>query len=303
MGGNVFSLSGSAVRCLRLTSEVTKILGGSRMRMLTRVQAALAATVMLGAALVAVPAAAAEAAEFEKPVLHLERTEFEAGFWGDGYDSNALDHSVTNVPAGTDRVFIEIGGRGLDGRRVLDEWSLDRRNDEFSWGNVPSFSTFQPDRNGVTSYFAAAYYEVPGVGTSEATRIYSEEVPLTIKDGLWMVAPDTATPAELAAGIELQFKGYLPNERLNGEYYRFDPVTGEWEAMWDLEFLTELDADGTGTRALAIPNAQIGERYLVRIWSTRGAYDGWVSVDVRVVEKHPDTPTPPKKPERVDTGE
>lgn len=252
-----------------------------------RSKAAIAAALALGLGFVATPAFAAD----DAPVLTVENTTFAAGNWGDG-----IDYTVTGIPEGIDEVSISLLSFGNNGGGIMDETTA-TRDSGFSGNMYPSGSTQMPDAEGYPKYSLQASYTVPGAdGTDE--YFISNQVALTITEGIAVTGAHEATPAQLAAGVPLELSGYAANEPGEFDIYRvvYGGPTVEYEYISTTEFVTQ--ADGTATISAVVPGAAIDDLFVVDIYSETGYLEHYLRVvdQVTVPPTDPTEPTDPAAP-------
>lgn len=266
------------------------------MRAMTRVKAAVAASLAMGLALVAAPAFAAPG----DPVLAVTNTTFSAGSWGTG-----VEFTVTGVPADIDTVTLYVGSSGEMGGGEVGHLDVTRSaGDVFTGTVIPADTPIMAGPSGYPKYFAAARYILDDPATEWLDMVQSNSVELTITEGMSVTGPESATVAQLAAGVELQFKGFVPNEQLAGEILMLDVDNNTWTEIG--VFQTTVGADGSGVGTLTITNAPVGAHFRVLAAGQLGEVMYYVQA---VAEAPVDNgnggatpPAAPVKPVKVDTG-
>lgn len=279
------------------------------MRTMTRGKVALAGALAAGMALVATPAVAAPG---DAATLTVENTTFTAGSWGEG-----VDFVVSDIPAEATSVTVMLGSRGENGGGlVADPIEGEPQEDGTFSGNIlpDDITPVAPDANGYPVYEVSAYYEYPG-----AEPVWSEPVELTILPGLSVTGPAEATVAELAAGVQLQFAGFQPDETVTGDIMYLNPETNAWESIGDFSAL--IGPNGEGEGLLTITGASVGDIFRVSATGENGTVYHWINTVAEAgeqpggeqpggeqpsAEQPGETPAAapqaPRAPERVDTG-
>ncbi|MFD1859249.1 hypothetical protein EHW97_02375 [Aeromicrobium camelliae] len=267
-----------------------------------------------GLALVATPAVAAPG---DPATLTVENSTFTAGSWGDG-----VDFVVTDIPAEATGVTVMLDSKGPNGGGLIAEpvEGVPAEDGTFSGNILPTQSSpVAPDASGFPRYTVSAFYTYQDAN-GDTQNVDAEPVNLTILPGLSVTGPAEATVAELAAGVELQFAGFQPDEQITGLIERYNPDTNAWEEIGDFSAL--LGPDGSGEGVLTITGASVGDTFRVSATGEDGTVYHFVNTVAEAGEQpggeqpggetpgaeQPGgetpaaTPQAPRAPERVDTG-
>ncbi|RLV55014.1 hypothetical protein D9V41_13020 [Aeromicrobium phragmitis] len=276
------------------------------MRTMTRGKAALAGALAAGLALVATPAVAAPGDPITLTVEESERT-YTAGSWGDG-----IDFEVSGIPEEATGVSVSLASWGANGGGLVGDPVDGQREADgtFSGTILPEGSSpVAPDADGFPIYEVTAYYTYEGAD-GEVEYEYADAIQLTILEGLSVTGPAEATVAELAAGVNLQFAGFEPNENITGLITRLNPETNEWEEIGD--FAATVGPNGDGEGVLTITGATAGDMFRVSAAGANGTVYHWLNAvagdaeqpggEEPGAEDPAPAPQAPRAPERVDTG-
>ncbi|WP_449278251.1 hypothetical protein [Leucobacter sp. GX24907] len=268
----------------------------------TRGKAALAGLLTLGLAFTAAPAYAALG---DAPSLEIDNDTFKAGSWGEG-----ITFTVDNVPEEVDTVTISVGSMGQNGGGLVESAEItDDDGDGVFEGHLALEETtpVAPDADGYPVYSAGASYAYDDEA-GETQYVFAESIDLTILEGLAVTGPEEATVAQLAEGVDLQFRGFQPDEKLTGDIEVLDPDSGEWSPVGD--FAATVGGNGNGEGTLWITGATPGDQFRV----SASGEEGTVHHYIRAIEGDDDgddntddqdnggEQEQPKKPERVETG-
>ncbi|MGO3146330.1 MAG: hypothetical protein ACTIJ6_01495 [Leucobacter sp.] len=268
------------------------------MRLKTRGKLAAIGTLALGLTLVSAPAFAGEG---EAPTLSIVSDTFAAGSWGDG-----VDFTVGSIPDDAIEINVYIGSMGENGGgSVANETFLaaDVVDGSVSGNLTPDASQapVAPNADGYPKYDVSASYTYEDAA-GETKWENAESIALVITEGASVTGPETVTVSQLESsdGVELQFVGFIPNETLTGTIETWNATDGYVEIG---TFTTTVGADGSGSGALWVTGAQVGEQIRVHAAGEESS----VNYFTRVVAE-PTTPTDPTEPkaptapERVETA-
>ncbi|WP_293695971.1 hypothetical protein [uncultured Agrococcus sp.] len=273
------------------------------MKITKRSKAVLAGAMALGLGFVAAPAMAQE--EASAPSFEIENDTFTAGSWGEG-----IAFSVTlpeDLEVEVDRVVVSVGSMGQNGGGLVGDADAELQPDD-TYASVvlpEGAGPVAPDADGYPEYSASAGYVYTEDG--EDVWVWADNVSLTILEGATVDGPSEVTAAELAAGIDLELTGFASNAEVTGEIFHFNPETGEYESIGDVETLT-LDENGAGIVEITISYddgslVPVDSQFRVDLAGADSTVSHWLTVvegdDDDDSSDDPDQPTPP---DSVDTG-
>lgn len=257
------------------------------MRAMKRVQAAIAASLAMGLALVAAPAFAAPG----DPVVTIANTTFSSGNWGAG-----VEFTVTDIPVDAEDVTLIVGADYAQGRGTVGTMAGVQQagGTTYTGSVIPEESPVMPDADGYPEYIAFVSYTVAGEYRS------TDPIALTITEGMSVTGPKTATVAQLAAGVALQFKGFAPDETLEGDIEYFNLDANAWEPIG--VFSATVGPDGSGGGTLSVTGATADDLFRVIAFGASGSVTYYVTAIADATTPATPTPTTPAKPVRVETG-
>jgi LPXTG-motif cell wall-anchored protein len=222
------------------------------------------------------------------PQIELSQTTFPAGDWLGGFTvtGSGFDPSVPTAEFG-------IGASGANGGGMVFSETIDVAEDgTIEAFVVPDEPTQAPDAEGFPIYRAAVSQVVDG------EYLNSNQVVITITEGVSLSAAAEATVEQVTAGVAAQYAGFDSAEPIAWGYALWRWTEAEGEQLIDEAFGEgAADANGAGSFSSALEGAQVGDTIQIRVVGDSGRIaEAWVQVVVTPAPAPAPAPAAPAAP-------